>query len=140
MYPIEEVIGVEFCGCAFHYLSRGSSQRSQGYHITFRRVPAWKTPDQMNVWLWNVIDLMEDLDRQTDRLSHCSDNDPVLMAFPMNTNSCTKYFGCIFHDYCMSWSNPLQRCAEPPIGFKVEFWNPMEMETTNKKDLEWGGN
>ena len=132
MYPVEQVIGIEYDGCAFQYL-----KRNQEYRIELKQVPAWKTPDQMNVWLWNVIQYLDDIERETDRLSHCKEDDAVLMAFPMNPNSCTKYFGCAFHDYCMSWANPLQHCYEPPLGFKVEFWDPREMQTTHKMNLEW---
>ena len=137
MFPIEDVLGVEFCGTMFEFLKRGSKNREAGYHVTFERIPAFKTPDQMNVWLWNVIDKLDDIDRETERLFHCKEEDAVLMAFPMNTNSCTKYWGCAFHDYCLAWSNPLQQAYEPPIGFRVEFWNPAEMKTSVKKDLEW---
>jgi len=91
----------------------------------------------MNAWLWTVNDLLDDLEREFDRLGHCSENDSVLMAFPMNPSGCSSYRGCPYHDYCISWSNPLQRSDEPPLGFKVEFWNPMDMDTTNKMNLEW---
>jgi hypothetical protein len=137
MYPIEQVIGVEFCGTQFEYLSRGSKDRAAGYHVTFQRVPAFKSPDQMNVWLWSVNDACDNIERELDRLSHCKEDDPVMMAFPINPQSCTKYFGCMFHDYCLSWPNPLQRCYEPPLGFVQEFWDPRTLETTNKIDLEW---
>lgn len=137
LYPIEEVIGVEFDGTSFEYLTRGSKIRPAGYHINFMRVPAWKTPDQMNAWLWNTVNILDDIDRDTDRLSHCSEGDKVLQAFPMNPTSCTDFWGCPFHDFCISWPNPLQYIYEPPPGFKVDFWDPREMETTNKKDLEW---
>jgi hypothetical protein len=30
-------------------------------------------------------------------------------------------------------------CYEPPLGFKIEFWDPSAMETRVKKDLKWGG-
>lgn len=137
MYPIEQVIGVEYCGTAFEYLKRGSKDRPAGYHASFTRVPAWKTPDQMNVWLWNTVDYLNDIEREFDRLSGCKEGDAVMMAFPLNPNSCTKYWGCMFHDFCMTWANPLQYAGEPPLGFKEEFWDPTQMETTNKKDLEW---
>jgi hypothetical protein len=84
-----------------------------------------------------VIDILDDLEREMDRLFHCKESDPVLMAFPMRSKACTDYRGCPFRDYCLSWANPLQRCYEPPLGFREEFWNPAEMETTNKKNLEW---
>jgi hypothetical protein len=131
------VLGIEFCGAGFEYLIRGSAARPAGYHVTLQRVPAFKTPDQMNVWLWTVSDILDDIDRDMDRLFHCKEDDPVLMAFRMDPNSCTNYRGCPFHDFCLAWSNPLQQCYEPPLGFKVEFWDPSAMKTTVKKDLTW---
>lgn len=137
MYPIEEVLGIEFCGTCFEYLKRGSKARPAGYHINFLRVPAFKNSDQMNSWLWTVNNLLDDLDRDMDRLMDSSEGDQVMQAFPMCTTSCTNYWGCIYHDYCMSWANPIQRCFEPPLGFIIEHWNPAEIETTNKMNLEW---
>lgn len=141
MYPDEMkaglIKGVEFCGTQFEYLKKGSKNRLAGYHVGFTRVPAWKTPKQMNVWLWNTVDLLDDLDRDMDRLSHCKESDSVMMAFQQNPGNCTKYWGCVFHDYCMTWGNPLRYCFEPPLGYRVEFWDPREMETTNKMNLEW---
>lgn len=137
MFPIEQVLGIEFCGTGFTYLQRGSANRPAGYHATLRRVPAFKTPEQMNSWLWTVNDIIDDIERDMDRLSHCKEGDPVMMAFRCNPESCTDYKGCPYHDYCLSWQNPLQHCYEPPLGFREEFWNPAEIETTNKKNLEW---
>lgn len=93
----------------------------------------------MNVSLWNILQWMDDLERDMDRLLHCSEGDKVMECFKMNPTSCTKYFGCAWHDYCMTWSNPLRHCFEPPLGFKQEFWDPRKMETTNKMNLEWKG-
>ena len=139
MFPIEQVLGIEFCGVGFTFLKRGSKNRPAGYHASLRRVPAFKTPEQMNTWLWAINNQMDVLDREMDRLLHCKEGDSVLMAFPMNPKSCTNYRGCPFHDYCLAWQNPLQYCYEPPIGFRIEFWNPMEQDTRNRKDLEWKG-
>lgn len=137
IFPIDRVLGVEFCGTGFEFLSRGSSARPAGFHATLNRVPAFKTPEQMNVWLWNVHDILDDIDRDMDRVSHCSDNDTVMQAFHLNPKSCTAYKGCPFLDYCLAWQNPLQQCGEPPLGFKEEFWNPSQMKTTNKMDLSF---
>ncbi len=139
LFPIEDVLGVEFCGTTFEYLKKGSKARPAGFHISFERVPAFKTADQMNVWLWNIVDLLDRLEYEMDRLSDCKDADTVMMAFPMNPGSCTKYFGCAFHDFCLAWPNPLRQCDEPPLGFIQKFWDPSKMETTNKRNLEWGG-
>jgi len=137
MFPIEQVLGVEFVKTGFEHLLRGSANRPAGYHATTRRIPAFKSPDQMNTWLWTVNDLIDELERDMDRLSHATEADDVLMAFRMNPKSCTAYKGCEFHDYCLAWQNPLRRCQEPPIGFKTYYWNPAEREATVKKDLRF---
>ena len=139
MFPIEQVLGVEFVKTGFEYLKKGSSARSAGYHATIHPVPAFKTPDQMNVWLWTVNMLLDEIEIDMDRMYHCSENDQVFMAFRMNPKACTDFRGCAYHDYCMAWSNPLQQCYEPPIGFVTKFWNPAEKESSVKKDLEWRG-
>ena len=136
MYPIEQVLGIEFCGTAFEHLKRRSKARDAGYHINFLRVPSFKPPDQMNVWLWTVNDLYDELEHEMNRLAECSEDDSVMMAFPMNDTSCTDFWGCKYHDYCISWQNPLQRSHQPPLGFREEFWDPSAMETTYKKDLD----
>jgi hypothetical protein len=137
MFPIEQVLGVEFVKTGFEYLRKGSSARPAGYHATIRHIPAFKTPDQMNVWLWTVNMLLDEIERDMDRLFHCTEDDQILMAFRMNPKSCTSYRGCEFHDYCMAWPNPLQQCYEPPIGFIQSFWNPSEKESSVVKNLEW---
>ena len=137
IFPVEEVLGVEFCGVGFEYLKRGSSTRPAGYYSELKRVPAFKTPDQMNVWLWNVLSIVSDLKSDMERLSNCTDSDAVLMAFHINPKGCSAYRGCEFHDFCMLWPNPLQQCGEPPLGFRQEFWNPAEKDSRNKMNLEW---
>ena len=137
MFPVEQILGVEFVKTGFEHLQKGSANRPAGYHATTRRIPAWKSPDQMNTWLWTVNDLLDDIDRDMDRLSHANAGDEVLMAFRMNPKSCTSYRGCMFHDFCLAWQNPLRRCEEPPLGFKIHFWNPAEREATVKKDLRF---
>jgi len=137
MLPISQVRGVKFCKTGFGFLSRGSAKRPAGYYAGIRYVDAFKNPEQMNIWLWNVLDIMNDIERDMDRLHHCKEEDPVLMAFRQNPNSCTDYRGCPYHDFCLNWPNPLQRCHRPELGFRVEFWDPSAMETTNKKNLEW---
>lgn len=140
MFPIEEVLGIEFCGTQFEFLSRNSKLRNAGYHCDFKRVPAWKNKDQMQAWLWNCIDMVNRREFELNRLmNHCKEDDQVLMAFPMNPESCTKYWGCQWHDYCLSWPNPLRHCWEPPLGFHQEYWDPTQMKTTNKVKLEWKG-
>ena len=58
-----------------------------------------------------------------------------MTAFPMNPTSCTNYFGCAFHDFCMAWPNPLRRCGEPPIGFVEQHWDPTQEEVKHKFEI-----
>jgi hypothetical protein len=139
MFPIEDVLGVEFCGTGFAYLSRGSANRPAGYYVTLQRVPAFKSPDQMNTWLWTVNDIYDTLEFEERRLLDCSENDDTMMAFPMDHTFCTGFKGCPYLDYCIAWQNPLQFCDEPPLGMTVEFWDPRNVKTSVTKDLTIGG-
>jgi hypothetical protein len=136
-YPIDQVLGIEFCGTGFEYLSKGSAARPAGYHSTLRLVPAYKNPSQMNVWLWNVNKIVDELEEDMDRLHHSNIEDQLLFAFRQNPKSCGDYRGCTFHDFCLSWTNPLQRCSAPPLGYREEFWNPEEAETKIKQELNF---
>jgi len=137
LFPIEQVLGVEFDKTGFEYLKKGSANRPAGYHVTIRRVPAYKTPEQMNTWLWLVNTILDEIERDMECLSHCTESDEVLMAFRQNPKACSDYRGCEFHDYCLAWQNPLRCCYEPPLGFITRFWDPMEREATVKKDLNF---
>lgn len=122
VYPTDDVYGVVINGLLF---KKGGNE--------LLRIPVRKTPDSMNVWLWNTLDLMVRLKKEFLRLSHCSPADRVMEAFPMNTESCTKYWGCPYIDFCTAWPNPLKRCEEPPPGYVIERWNPSEREALAKE-------
>lgn len=99
------------------------------------RIPVWKTPTQMNAWLWEVQDIFMEMEFEYRRFSECSVNDPVLQAFPKNPNSCTKYFGCPYHDFCCAWQNPLSKADNPPMGFIINYWDPRTLHKSTKWDL-----
>jgi hypothetical protein len=91
----------------------------------------------MNTWLWTVNNLLDDIDRDMDRLSYTREEDEVLMTFPQNPTSCGDYRGCPYHDYCLAWPNPLRHADEPPLGFVTKFWDPREKESKVRKDLNF---
>lgn len=104
--------------------------------VDFMRLPIRKTPDQMQVWLWTVQDTFRDIKHDYERLSEARVSDPILQAFPQRPTSCTKYFGCPYHDFCMAWPNPLQEAQSgPEIGFKHNFWDPSE-RTAEAKEIK----
>jgi hypothetical protein len=127
LFPAERVWGVEINGTIF-------SKKN----VQFQRVPARRSLPGMESWYWNAVDWIDSMDREFSRLMSAKEGDTVLRAFPMNTENCTKYFGCSFHDFCQAWPNPLQRCQEVPTGFKIEYWNPLEEEEKAKHIFRMG--
>lgn len=127
LFPPEKVWGVEVNGTIF-------SKKN----IQFTRVPARRTLAAMEVWYWNTIWWVEEIEKDIERLMNCSPDDTILRAFKMNTENCTKYFGCPYHDFCMAWENPLNRIEEIPSGFKVEYWDPSAEEKDAKHVFRLG--
>lgn len=109
----EPIAGVEINGTIFN------KTKTQ-----YERVPVYRSPDNMQNWFWNVNHHMDNLERDFVNLSQCSDNHDVMMAFPMNTTACTKFYGCPYHDFCAAWGNPIQHAMEVPVGLMVNFWDP----------------
>ena len=121
LFPDEDIFGVVINGLGLLKTK-----------FSFRRVPIKRDKESMRVWLWNTLYWIDQIYWNYERLEKCKEDDPVMMCFPMNTESCSDYFGCPFLDFCNSWTNPLAHCDEPPIGFKIEFWNPMAEESKHK--------
>ena len=93
----------------------------------FQRVPVHRSPAHMQNWLFHARHYCDRLEDEYEHLiAACSYlDDAVLTAFPQNPQSCTKYFGCAFYDFCCAWPNPLQHAEKPPLGFKMEHWDPL---------------
>ena len=124
LYPEDEVDGVTINGAGFLKTK-----------FDLQRFPVRKTRTQMQVYLDTVAYWHSQIKSEMGILSYCKDSDDVLNAFPLNPASCDRYFGCPFLDYCQAWANPLRECDEPPMGFKVEFWDPRKKPATHKMDL-----
>jgi len=103
----------------------------------FKRVPMHKTRDQMQVWLDTVNYYYDEIQKELDLLmNNCREDDLVLVAFPLNGTNCTTYGRvCEYHDFCTAWPNPLQKLTPTPLGFKVDFWNPLEREAKHMMEL-----
>ncbi len=100
----------------------------------FARVPINKTKDMLEAWLWEAQQWTQLIKDDMNRLMQASEGDRDMRAFRRNPQSCTKYFGCPYLDYCSAHSNPLQHCAIPPIDppMKVEWWDPSDYEARTK--------
>jgi hypothetical protein len=135
MFDPEEVGGMIVDGAAF------IKSKKLGGTSNFERRMIESGMHQMSIWLWHANRYCAELDQEMETLAECSPNDPVLQAYPMNDQNCSKWFRkCEWHDFCCTWKNPLRHCSAPPMGFHLEYWNPAEKETRHKVNLkEMGG-
>ena len=102
----------------------------------FIRYPIRKDNRQMAVWQWNMLYYFNQLNFYFERLIDCTDSDPILETFPLRVDSCMNYGKiCSYYDFCCAWPNPLQRCEQPPLGFEISFWNPLEAEAKHEFKL-----
>ena len=90
----------------------------------------------MEVWRQTALHYLNEIEKNMEILNDCEADEPTLRAFPMNTQSCTKYGLCPYHNFCTSWENPLSTCNEIPIGFKEERWDPTKTEVKKEKKKE----
>lgn len=120
LYSPEEVQGARVRGSFFYKNSRHG----------FDEAVIDKTSPQMQAWINSCNKWYDDLKNDMDILLwEDNDEELVMRSFPQNDQACTKYFGCPYLDFCNAWPNPLTRCESPPIGFRVEHWDPTKIET-----------
>lgn len=129
IYPPKLVKGVKINGIHFPKIKKEP-------RIDLVRIPCWKSLDNMKTWLWEINNIFDELEFDFFRLAGCKESDHTLMAFGKNPESCTKFFGCPFHDYCCAWSNPLRYVDDIPFGFEVQHWDPREMESRERWEVE----
>ena len=128
LYPQDQVRGVKVNGAFF--------KRTKAPLFDFERMPIWKLPHQMRTWYQTTRHYVAELEQDTGLLQIESDSDTVMQSFPMRPTSCSNWFGCAYHDFCMAWPNPLQRCSEPPLGYKIEFWDPRTEEMRHQMEFK----
>lgn len=101
--------------------------------IDFHRLPIKKTLADMQQWMYNTQFWLAWIRQELENLKQVKTTDVVMSAFPLNTESCSKYFGCPYHDLCTSWTNPLRQCEQyRPVQFKEEYWDPRDYEKKAK--------
>ncbi len=122
-YPNDRIFGVVINGLIFNKTQR-----------QFQRVPIRKTPLDMESWLWHINFWFDRIEEEYEALADVSEDEPVMTAFPKQTEACSDFFGCPYLSICSSWHNPLREVAQgPPIGFDVRFWDPRDRELDAKE-------
>lgn len=90
----------------------------------FERIVFRKSSDMMREWLWTANYWYSQIEWNMARQAELTDEDPVMTAWPKNTESCTKYYGCPFLPYCGVWANPITRIDTKPAEFVHKRWDP----------------
>lgn len=134
------VKGIIMNGAAFRKVKKAWEDLAQGRQpknqlpYEFLRFHAARSTNQMDSWLWHVNYYIDQIRWQFKLLHDCSDDDHILGAFPQNPESCTKYTGCEYHNFCTAYQNPLRKALTTPIGYRREFWDPMARPVKFKLD------
>lgn len=134
LYGYDELHGIIFNGTVFKKVkgTRG------GEKFEFVRETVKRSKNGMQAWHANTLYWHQAVENEYELLSLTTDKHETMTAFPMNTTACSNYFGCQFKEFCLAWKNPLQRCAEPPLGLKIERWNPLDEPASVKMELTPG--
>jgi len=90
----------------------------------YNRLPIAANIDRQSQWLFNVNRYIDQIERDLETVLKTDPEANVLEAFPQSPNSCSAYFGCPYHSYCSTWSNPIGRACPPDMT--VEFWDPSD--------------
>lgn len=118
LFPVEEIE----CGYVTGFFFYKDS-------VAIKPVVVRKSPEMLEDWLLQTQHYLRHLARDFEKLSATNEEQLVMEAFPKNTMSCSKYFGCPYMDLCAAWPNPCRSCQHGvPPGMKVEFWDPRSHE------------
>ncbi len=128
LYPENEVKGIQMNGTVFKKTKDNAKSDAIDpfRHFEYLRGNIFKTKEQMQNWYSNTVWWFDSIKQNFNALAECSDSDPTLFCFPMNTTSCGNWTGCKYKDFCVSWMNPLRHLDRLPIGYSVRFWNPLQ--------------
>ena len=136
LYPDRDTYGVKINGLFIKNppgVKKDGTPKANATDTEFHRIPIQKTIPQLEEWLWNINFWLEFIEIEFDNLDLVNPDDDLMLAFPKNTESCSKYFGCPFRDYCLAWLNPLRKCKQPPLGFIEEHWDPRSKQENAKE-------
>jgi len=91
----------------------------------FLFIPVDKQLRMLDAWLWETRNWIDRVEADKRQLEACSPNDPYMLAFPKNTNSCWNFNRqCEYSYCCKAWPNPVGK--EPPPNMVVDHWDPLK--------------
>lgn len=125
IYPKRDIFGGKIQGFIFN---KNETQ--------LIRVPVRRTMNQLESWLWSFNNTLDRIEEDFIALSHVSESETIMRAFPQNPTSCGDYYGCPYLDLCsIGNQNPCANCQKPPLGFVEDRWDPRKQEEKAKTVL-----
>jgi hypothetical protein len=112
LYPPDQVWGAMINNLVI------SATKSRGLEVEQHLVPIRKTPRQMQMWYATTRQWLAQLHRDEDYFSSQHSNEELMTAFPMNWQSCTKYWGCPYQPFCLDIPNPALLNLDQIVGFR----------------------
>lgn len=112
LFPNEQVRGI---------IVNGAVVRDKSYE--FLRIPVSRDGKQALMFLWEANHWVDMIEWNFNELAQSKIDDPIMMAFPKNVESCGK-FGCKYPEFCWIKPNPIYLAHENVPGHKREFWDP----------------
>jgi len=120
-FPGQKVFGMIVDGVVLYK----NQQKDIPTRHRFVRVPLKISDDIMNDWLFDVNHWYDMIEWNMKQLANSKPEHPTMQAFPKNPGNCTNFNSlCPYHSLCCTWANPLRKCATPPPGLIVRWWDP----------------
>lgn len=98
--------------------------------IDFIKVPVERQIYMLEMWKWEVIDLIEQIwyyETLLLDIRATAKKSEILRTFPKCTTSCTSYYGmCPYVNLCKFVTNP-ETIEGEPDGFEHDSWKPFEV-------------
>jgi hypothetical protein len=105
--------------------------------IDFQRLPICRQTTQIERWLWETLEWIEEIRYNEELLLSYRDSPEhleFLPAFKCNTKMCANQYGksCIYRDLCTFQNNPEDH--EITECYEEDLWQPFKIEEVTTKD------
>jgi hypothetical protein len=128
LYPPSQVEGIVINVMCF--------KKTKSPDYILQRHPLLMSLNYMWMWMQNTKTWMDKIWADFQLLSTESDKSELMLSFCKNGRSCTSFGAtCPYINYCLNIPNPLQQLNNIPIDFKVDFWDPLTEDLTEKVEL-----
>lgn len=107
--------------------------------MNFERFPIRKTPQMLQSWLDVVDDALFRIEADlAGYVDEAEEPGLTMQSFLQNPQSCDRWYGCPYLDFCYAWDNPLshwQLGDQAPNDFIINYWDPRQQVARERIEL-----